>query len=83
MTEVATIGLDLAKNVCQAHGSGADGAWCSARSCGAIRCCASCRAVALHGRDEGVSRPASLESADQRNRPRGAADRARLPSSRA
>ena len=37
--EVGTIGLDLAKNVFQAHGADATGAVIFESNCGATRCC--------------------------------------------
>lgn len=38
MSQVTTIGLDLAKNIFQAHGADAAGTSCSVGRCGASRC---------------------------------------------
>ena len=69
MTEVTTIGLDLAKNVFQAHGADAAGAVmfreeAAARSGASV----SCGAAGLHGCHGGLRRQPLLGTGDREAR---------------
>lgn len=78
MSEVSTIGLDLAKNVFQAHGASSAGASSSVGSCGATRCWLSLppnRRVWWQWRR---ARVPTIGSGDREARPHRAAGRTRL-----